>query len=58
MEITMKKIFEDMKTIDNMDQALDLISVMAEKYNLINGYKIETFISYHFIRISVYKEGK
>ena len=54
----MKKIFEDMKTIDNMDQALDLISVMVEKYQLINGYKIETFISYHFIRISVYKDGK
>lgn len=54
----MKKIFEDMKTIDNIEQALDLISVMTEKYKLISGYKIETFISYHFIRISVYKDDK
>ena len=52
----MKKVKEIMEDVEDFHKALDLIAVVCNNYSTKDGYKIESFISDGFVRISVYKE--
>lgn len=54
----MKKVKEIMEDVEDFHKALDLIAVVCNNYSTKDGYKIESFISDGFVRISVYKENK